>query len=118
MRAAWALVAGPLLTVVFGILLAGVVMAAPVPVVDEVEVALNNPVQVTGKAPAQELLDEHHCWTGKPPKDMRGVLPEHAVVTVPGRDEPAYVGQELTGRALDQVAGDADHGLAVWGFCR
>ncbi|CAI9417172.1 hypothetical protein [Nocardioides sp. T2.26MG-1] len=68
--------------------------------------------------PAAALLAVHHCWTGDAPADMRDRIPGHVVVTLPGEDRPTYGGPWLTGRALDQVIGGAEHGLTVWGFCR
>ena len=66
--------------------------------------------------PAQELLDEHGCWTGEAPAQMQGVIPGHVVVTVDGG--PRLGGDRMVGRALEQIFEDADHGLTVHGFCR
>ena len=46
--------------------------------------------------PAEVLAFEHGCWTGDAPA---GALPQHAVVTLPGR-APSYV--------------SADVGFAIW----
>lgn len=71
-------------------------------------------------APVQEfesrvelLLERHHCWTRDGPD---GVIPGHAVVTIDGRVR--YVGEQVTGHALEQLFDGVDHGLVVHGFCR
>ena len=60
----------------------------------------------------QALMDEHDCWSGAAPKDMKGVVPGH-VVTNRGLG-----GTRMVGKALEQVFGAKDHGLVVYGFCR
>lgn len=45
------------------------------------------------------LVSRHDCWSGAAPKDMKDKLPEHAVVTLPGR-RTAYL--------------SSDVGFAVW----
>lgn len=76
------------------------------------------PAALAPTSPAAALLEEHDCWTGEAPADMAGQVPGHVVVTLPGRDEPTYGGRALTEAALDQVFGEAEHDLTVWGFCR
>lgn len=66
---------------------------------------------VTSKA--ERLVDRHDCWTKAGPT---GVIPGHVVATRDGHT--VYGGPRLTGRALDQIFNDADHGLTVHGFCR
>ncbi len=48
---------------------------------------------------------------------MVGVLPGHAVVTLPN-GATVYVGADLTGAALEQEINGVDNGLIVRGFCR
>jgi hypothetical protein len=67
-------------------------------------------------ASAPELARAHDCWSGDAPDDMAGRMPGHVVVTVAG--EPRYAGPRMVAKALDQVFGDVDHGLAVHAFCR
>ena len=45
------------------------------------------------------LVSRHDCWSGAAPKDMKDQVPEHAVVTLPGR-RAAYL--------------SSDVGFAVW----
>ena len=45
------------------------------------------------------LVGRHGCWSGAAPKDMRSKIPEHAVVTLPGR-RAAYLSSDI--------------GFAVW----
>jgi hypothetical protein len=45
------------------------------------------------------LVGRHDCWSGAAPKDMRNKIPEHAVVTLPGR-RTAYLSSDI--------------GFAVW----
>ena len=71
---------------------------------------------VVKRSPAA-LVAKHHCWTGVAPADMVGELPGHVVVTSPNGN-PAYGGERMVGKALDQVFGGVDHGLTVAGFCR
>lgn len=63
--------------------------------------------------PVGVLVNRHHC--GNLPT---GVIPGHAVVTLPGHAEPTYAGPRITGQALAQIDGGADHGLTVYAFCR
>lgn len=63
-----------------------------------------------------ELVDEHDCWSGEAPADMRGVLPGHVVVTVGLVSRVG--GDRLVGQALEQIFDGVDHGLTVHGFCR
>ena len=65
---------------------------------------------------AESLVAAHDCWTGEAPEESRGLVPGHVVVTVDGATR--YAGEHLTGLALEQLFGDADHGLTVHGFCR
>jgi len=67
---------------------------------------------------ADQLLDDHDCWSGEAPADMVGVVPGHVVVTLPGEDTPTYGAADLTSDALQQLFDGVDHGLQVWGFCR
>lgn len=80
------------------------------------------PLPTAQKAPAtiptaRYLLDQHHCWSGEAPKDMRGQIPGHVVVTRPD-GSTTYAGRRLTGQALGQLFAGERHGLTVWGFCR
>ncbi len=63
------------------------------------------------------LIAAHDCWTNDAPADMVGVLPGHVVVTLPN-GVPVYGSERMVGRALDQVFGDAEHGLTVAGWCK
>ncbi|MGZ5416288.1 MAG: hypothetical protein ACXWDI_03835 [Nocardioides sp.] len=45
------------------------------------------------------LVSRHACWSGAAPKGMRNKIPEHAVVTLPGR-RTAYLSSDI--------------GFAVW----
>jgi hypothetical protein len=45
------------------------------------------------------LVRRHDCWSGAAPKNMKNKVPEHAVVTLPGR-RAAYL--------------SSDVGFAVW----
>jgi hypothetical protein len=67
---------------------------------------------------AAALIARHGCWTREAPPDMAGVIPGHAVVTLPGDDEPSYVGPRWTGRALERVFEGTHEDLVVHAFCR
>ena len=62
------------------------------------------------------LLRQHRCWSGSAPSDLVGVLPDHAVVTLPN-GKTVYAGRVLTGRALDQEILGTHLGLDVAAFC-
>ena len=62
------------------------------------------------------LLRQHRCWSGSAPSDLVGVLPNHAVVTLPN-GTTVYAGRVLTGRALDQEILGTYLGLDVAAFC-
>lgn len=68
--------------------------------------------------PATELLVDHDCWTGPGPAAMRGQIPGHVVVTLPGDEHPTYAGPAVTADALEQLFDGVDHHLTIWGFCR
>ena len=36
--------------------------------------------------PVDTLMSTHHCWAGEAPLDRRGVVPGHAVFTLPGAE--------------------------------
>jgi len=61
-----------------------------------------------------DLIRRHDCWTGPAPHDV--TVPGHVVITQNGVTR--YAGPRMTGLALEQVFGDADHGLTVHAFCR
>ncbi len=63
------------------------------------------------------LIAAHDCWTGDAPADMVGEMPGHVVVSLPN-GVPVYGGERMVGKALDQVFGDAEHGLTVAGWCK
>ena len=69
---------------------------------------------------AEELIEEHDCWSGQAPAARQGSVPGHVIAAVrPGR-VPVYSAQ-LVGPALDQVfgGGSAEHPeLVVHAFCR
>ena len=75
-------------------LLAIAVMApSPVATGEPVDVV----VQHSTVNPVADLIAEHDCWTGAAPADMKGQLPGHVVVTLPGASDPSYRGAR-TGR--------------------
>ena len=88
------------------------------------DVAMQRPTDASRPAadPVKTLMDEHGCWSGEAPADMRGKLPGHVVATKNGR--LVYGGTRMVGQALDQLPETmtgkppVDHGLRVHGYCR
>jgi hypothetical protein len=66
-------------------------------------------------SPAEQMADQHGCWSRQAPADMTGKMPGHVVVTVEGR---TIYSTAQVGPALEQVFEGADHGLTVHAFCR
>lgn len=65
--------------VVAGALVAGTLRLTDDPT-DSAPVAVDPEV-----ARVLRLVDEHDCWSGPAPADMKDQIPGHAVVTLPGR---------------------------------
>jgi hypothetical protein len=80
---------------------------------DGPQVYLDAPQYVGGSV--DTLIRRHGCWTGTPPAGAG--VPGHVVVSRDGG--AAYLGgRRETGQALDQLFGNAQHGLVVYAFCR
>ena len=77
----------------------------------------SSPASDPAPSRAQELVEDHGCWTGPAPADMRFEVPGHVVVTTrAGRT--VYGGPRLVSKALDQQFAHQRHGLVIHGFCR
>jgi len=62
--------------------LVAVLLAAWIANVAGATSAEGRPFSDTGLDRVQQLVEKHHCWTGKAPPDIGE--PKHAVVTLPG----------------------------------
>lgn len=72
---------------------------------------------IPAASPASTLLAAHDCWTNTAPDDV--LVPGHVVLTLDGASEPAYLGADWVGRALEQIFDGVDHEIdRVHGFCR
>lgn len=69
----------------------------------------------------ENLIAGHGCWTNEAtmPADMAGEFPTHAIVILPGKVVPEYVGKTLTDKALDVSFGNVKiKGFEPIAYCR